>query len=75
MPLASGLLLWLAGSISVPGSSVSASLYQLVLPGAAGDGSQDQLLGVLAGSLESTAPLLQLMAAQSPGPVGGDLLA
>ena len=61
-----------AGNVYIPGSNVSASTYRVVSSGAASDGSQDLLLGGLTGTLLGSSPLLQLVAAPSNGPAGGD---
>ena len=63
------------GNIDVPTSNVSANQYKVVAPGAASDGSQDQLLGVLTGTAMGGDSLLALVAAPSSTPNGGQLLA
>lgn len=61
-----------AGNIDAPTSNVSANQYRVVAPGAASDGSQDQLLGVLSGAANGDSSVLALIAAPSSNPDGSE---
>lgn len=68
----SKVLLNPAGDIYVPTSAISGNQFQVVAPGRAADGSQDQPVGGLAGTALGISSLLSLTAASSTSAGGGE---